>query len=134
MSVQTTNALSTIVLSTSLESAAVAWAAHAISSPIGAVGGAIFGAVRSLSRYPLALIGEKLLNSTHPQAAQAAKVLAAALVILGSYAAAWGVLVAAGMAITFQHVVQLTVVSIFTSIGIDILLRCFGLNTAPARH
>lgn len=132
MSVQTTNLVSKVILSAGIESAAVAWAASAVTSPIGALGGAIFGAVRYVSQIPLAMIGIKYLNSDHPQASSAAKTLAEALKFFGSYAAAWGVLVAAGFTLTLSHVVTLTVVSMFTALGVHLLLNCMGLNTAAA--
>lgn len=130
MAVQTTNTISRMILSTAFESGAVAWAAHAITSPIGAMGGAIFGAVRYLSKLPLSFIAIKGLNAEHPQAAAAAKTLASALVFFGSYAAAWGALAAMGLSLTVSHMVTLTIVSIFTSIGIELLMGFVGINPA----
>jgi hypothetical protein len=57
MSVQTTNRISQAVLAVGLEPGAVAWAAHWLNNPIGAVGGAVFGAVRCVSQIPLGMLG-----------------------------------------------------------------------------
>lgn len=133
MSVQTTNAISNVVLSTALESGALAWAAHAISSPIGVMGGAIFGAVRYISQLPLDFISNKCFNHKHPEASAAAKTIAKALIFFGSYAAAWGVLAVAGFSLSASHIVSLSLCSIITAIGIDILLECLGISTSPQR-
>ena len=138
MSLQTTNALSTVVLNTLIHAAAVGWAANtgwaAVATlPIGALGGATFGAVRYLSRIPLAALGTKCLNTEHPQASSAAKTLAEALKFFGGYAAAWAVLAAAGFTLTLSHMASLSLVSMFTGIGVHLLLHCMGLNTAAAR-
>lgn len=133
MSVQTTNSISKVILSTGIESAAVAWAASAVTSPIGALGGAIFGAVRYISQIPLIMLGTKCLNTEDPLASSAAKTLAKALQFFGSYAAAWGVLAAAGFTLTLSHIMTLTCISIFTAIGVHFLLDFMGFNTAATR-
>lgn len=134
MSVQTTNEISKVILKVGVETAAVAWAATAIASPIGALGGAIFGAVRSVTRIPLNYIGERFLNSNHPHAETAAKVLAAVIVIFGSFAAAWGALAAAGISITVSHMVSLAVTSLFTQFGIELFLACLTRPLPAPRH
>lgn len=130
MSVQTTNRISQIVLAVGIESGAVAWAAHALNNPIGALGGALFGAVRYVSQIPLGILGIKYLNANHPQADAAAKTVAAALQFFGSYAIAWGVLAAAGFTLTLTHMVSITLYSILTAIGLEVLLSCLSLNPA----
>lgn len=131
MSVQTTNEISKVILKVGVETAAVAWAATAIASPIGALGGAIFGAVRSVTRIPLSYIGERFLHSNHPQAEPAARVLAAVIVIFGSFAAAWGALAAAGISITVSHMASLAITSLFTQFGIELFLACLTQQRAP---
>jgi len=135
-SVSTTNFVSRVVLDAAFEAGAVACAAAALSSPIGALGGAVFGGIRSISQFPLAMLVTKCLNINNPQASSAAKTLAKALVIFGSYSLAWGALAAAGVTLPLSHVVSLTIVSIFTSIAIALVLTCLGIasNDATARN
>lgn len=123
-SVHSTNLLSETTIGLGIEAGAVAWAAAALSSPIGAMGGALFGAVRHVSHIGLALGTEKCLNTADPLAATDAKTLAKALTIFGSYALAWGVLAVAGFSLTVSHVVALTLMSIITTIAIDFILQC----------
>lgn len=130
MSVETTNMISKVTIGTAVEAGAVAWGAAAISSPIGALGGALFGAVRYVSQIPLIMCGTKCLNANNPQASTAAKTLAKAIEFFGSYAIAWGILAAAGFSLTLSHVVTLTLMSIVTSIALHFLLVCLGLNPA----
>jgi len=134
VSVNTSNAAAKVILNTAFESGAVAWAAVALSSPIGALGGAIFGAVRYVSQLPLAFLSNKLLNADNPAADTAAKTLARALTFFGSFGVAWGVLAAAGFSLSFSHVIVITAVSIITSIILATFLDCLGMNVPGHRE
>lgn len=133
MSIRTTNEASRIVLLTALESGAHALAAVALNSPIGALGGALFGGIRFVSQLPLIKLGTSCLNANHPQAT-AAKTLAKALQFFGSYAIAWAMLALAGFTLTFTHVVALTVLSIVYEVGLSILMNCMGMNLQLAQE
>jgi len=133
MSVQTTNLISKVILGAAMESGAVAGAAAWMVSPIGPIGGAIFGAVRHLSQLPLAHFGKYYLNTDNPLATSAAKTLSAVIQFFGSYATAWAALYAAGFVLTLSHMVTLSVASIFTMIAIHFAIGCLGLNPEAAR-
>lgn len=95
--------------------------ALAMGSPIGAAGGALFGAVSYISSQALRQFGKSCLHSEHPQA-PAAKALAKAIEIFGRYAAAWGALALAGFSLTLSHVVGFIIVSEFAAIGLAVLI------------
>jgi hypothetical protein len=128
MSVQFTNLVSKLVLSFAIESGSLAWAAQALNSPIGPLGGAFFGAVRHISQLPLKILTQKGLNTEHPQASAAAKTLANATVFFGSYAAAWGALASVGVSLTVSHVVSLSLLSAISASTIEILFDCLGIS------
>lgn len=124
-SVATTNFISSLALNTAFEAGTVSLAAYVIESPIGAAGGAIFGAVRYLSEVGLKSCGVKCLNSANPEASTDAKTLAKALEILGSFGAAWGVLAAAGYTFTLTDIAIVTLTSCFTVIITGSFVACF---------
>jgi hypothetical protein len=130
MSIERTNTISSIIVNTAFESGATALAATSalMAPPIGALGGAIFGATRFLTFIPLALFTNKYLQDTHPQASAATKTLAAVIKFFGSYAAAWGALTLAGFSLTVRATVLLSCVSLLTMAVSMIFLEFVGLR------
>jgi hypothetical protein len=98
---------------------------------MGALGGALFGAVRSISRIPLHMFNDKFLNINHPQANSAAKILGVGVVFFGSFAAAWGALAATGITLTVNHMYSLALVSTFTQFAIELFLACLAPDPLP---
>lgn len=128
MSVHTSNLVSQITLLTAVNAGSLAWAASVLKSPIGAMGGAIFGAVHVVSKLAIGVGADKVLHLNDPQVDSAAKTLSKALEVLGSYGVAWGVLAVAGYSLTLSHVVSLAVVSIFTEYFLKVCLECCGIS------
>lgn len=126
-SVDTTNAASRIILMSVVEATAYSLAAAAMS-PIGALGGVLFGAVRFVAQIPLIMIGQNCLNSAHPCASSAAKALAKALQFFGSIAAAWAALALAGFSLGLSHIVILTLVGIVYELMLALFLNCMGMD------
>ncbi len=118
------NAISKCVLQTGANAGAVAWAAHVLGSPIGAAGGALFGAVQHLSKIVLDNFGTAVLQTNHPEAAAETKTVAWALGYFGSYAVAWSVLTYTCLPLTLSHMVGLTLTSVLTGICIAIFFNC----------
>lgn len=128
VSVNTSNTASNVVLGVAANASSVALAAYCLESPMGASGGAIFGAVHILSKAALMELTDKFLNKNHPQATSATKTLAAAIEYFGSYAAAWGTLAAMGVSLTLAHIFALVAVSFLTSLAVDVALGVFAEN------
>jgi hypothetical protein len=127
MSIQTANPISAIILNAAFETGFTALAATQtlIAPPIGALGGALFGATRFFTFLPLVLFTHKYLQANHPQASTVTKTLIAALENLASYAAAWGVLVLAGFSLTLRSTVLLSCSSLLMMV---IFLGCGNIN------
>lgn len=128
LSVATSNRVSEKILNGITVAGALALAAHWLESPIGAVGGAVFGGVLSLSGATLSLLTSKVLNKDHPEASSATKTLAAVIEFFGSHAAAWGALAAMGLSLTVSHAIHLAFTSLFTSLVVTLVLKCLNLR------
>jgi hypothetical protein len=123
MSIERANTISSIILGTAFEagSSALAATAFTLNRPIGALGGAIFGATRHLIDIPLISFRNRYLDPNHPQASTATRILAVALELIGSYGAAWAALSLGGFSLTMRSVLILSGVSIL----IESIALCF---------
>ncbi len=130
MSVHTTNQISEHAIRALIQTGAMAWAASALESPIGPVGGAIFGFVQYFTSLGLKEATTRLLHVNDPQVSAAAKTLAKAITFFGSHAAVWGVLAYAGLPLAIGHMISLSLTSVVTTLGIVLLAEClFGPTT-----
>lgn len=116
MSVQAQNEVNNLILRFGINTVATALAASELASPIGALGGAIVGAVWSVTSH---CIGLRILNSDLLSGDPTDRVLAAVLVIFGSYAAVWSALAVAGISITVMHMLSLAITSVCTQFFIE---------------
>jgi hypothetical protein len=128
VSAETTNAASKAILQTAFGAGVNALVADAIKSPVGALGGGIYGEVSS----GLFEVGNKFLNLQDPAFSAATKTVAAVTSFFVSNAAAWAVLMAAGWKITFAHVIVLSLANIAAAIAVGLIVTCGVFAVAAA--
>jgi hypothetical protein len=123
--VNTTNRISEDILRGALDVGSLSWAAYALGSPLGALGGATYGVVYAVSHYSLSAIIEWALFAKDPRANTAVKTLHAAIPFFGGHAAAWAALTAAGFSFTVGSIIEMMVFSLITYLALALIISCF---------
>ena len=93
---------------TGLFAGAGATAAVLISSPVGAAGGAVFGATSYLAGKPVEWICSKVFNTDKKQASTISKIVGFAAGFLATAAVTFGIMTALGISTTFGAVCVLS--------------------------
>lgn len=121
--IQTTNAITSYLLDFAVRSAALATCAAAVSSPMGAGGGAILGVVTRAVDIPLTLLTKKVFSTDCPEASFTTKVVVFAAKLFSSYAVAWALASYAGLSLSFAHVVAIGVIGSLIAVPISLMLK-----------
>lgn len=107
-------------------------AAAVPSVGLGAVGGAIFGAVRYISQVAFLKLGREYVNINDLLNSAMVKTLRTALYIFGSLAATWGLFALAGITLSLPQIATLSLLTYGGEMILWIFLDAFKVDRIPA--